>query len=170
MENNPKIQYPVVHYITPMDITEAIIDQSIATRKNLPLELEKVLGNLSKGELSNVYGSIGWNGVPINNHLPNYRLKHYCRFKLRLTEPDPGTKTYIEERWAALFEPKTEDIEGFLSILKSLTKGWKILLAAISKTCETATIFKKINLKAPIGVFGRHFRYHMQYSKLLKHE
>jgi hypothetical protein len=102
--------------------------------RNLPSQLEALVGSLSDAELARHPAAEGaWNSRQVVHHLADSHMNAFIRFKLALTEDRPTVKPYHQEIWAEMIDGRDLPIGLSLSILRGLHARWAVLLDSLTE-------------------------------------
>src|SRR5881628_2222917 len=83
--------------------------QFVTVIEAAPAALRKAIAGLSEEQLDTRYRN--WTIRQIVHHLADSHVNSYIRFKWALTEEQPTIKAYYEDRWVALHDSRTGDIQ-----------------------------------------------------------
>src|SRR6188474_1833955 len=99
------LRYPVGKYEPqPFSILKKI--EWLADLKFLPLQLENAVLNLDEAQLHTPYREDGWTVHQLVHHVADSHMNAYIRFRLGLTEDNPGIKPYDQDAWVKLDDVK----------------------------------------------------------------
>lgn len=99
---------------------ETLIDQI----RNLPDQLEALVGMLTVEQLTTQYLEGEWTVAQNVHHLADSHMNSYIRCKLIMTEDHPTLKPYDQDKWAALPDANNPDIRTSLMLLRNLHARW----------------------------------------------
>ena len=160
------LRYPIGKFKIPEDDSLDNFRQRIATIRNLPDELEKLVGDLSDEQLDTPYREGGWTIRQVVHHLADSHLNGYTRMKLALTEEEPTIKLYDQTLWAETWDGKKEPIESSIDLLKGLHARWVTFLESLSSE-DFHRVFihpenlKKMSVGLWTSIYAWHCRHHM---------
>ena len=100
---------------------------------DLPAKMAATANNLGAERLGLSYRPGGWTGQQVIHHVADSHINAYCRFRLALTEDNPGIKPYDEAAWAELPDVATTPVAVSLALLDSLHSRWVTLLHHLSE-------------------------------------
>jgi hypothetical protein len=100
-------------------------------------------------------------------------MNAYVRFKLGLTEDNPGIKPYDQDAWAELNDVKTLPINISLTLLHALHQRWYATMKDLGDDVWERTVFhpehkKKISLWELLGTYAWHSQHHVAHIKNLR--
>jgi len=107
--------------------------QMMATLREFPSKLEKMVQALTDRQLDKPAGEEDWTIRQVVHHLADSHMNSFIRLKLMLTEDNPTLKPYRQEAWAVL--PDTQDfpVQSSLLILKGLHERWVKLFEQLTE-------------------------------------
>jgi uncharacterized damage-inducible protein DinB len=126
------LRYPIGEFNPPEEITAELRTQLINEIAEAPARLRQAVAGLSDEQLSTPYREGGWTVSQVVHHLPDSHLNGYARMKLALTEKLPIIKTYDQEEWIRLTDPKAP-IEASLHLLDGLHDLWACMLRSLTE-------------------------------------
>ena len=106
-------------------------EQKIASIRELPARLERVVAGLSDEQLDRPAGGEEWSVRQVVHHLADAHLNAFVRMKLVITEMKPILKPYNQEVWAELPDTTTLPVSPSLDILRGLHQRWSALLESL---------------------------------------
>lgn len=133
--------------------------------KSLPEKLRAAVQGLSQEQLSLSYRDGGWSIRQIVHHLADSHMNSYIRFKLALTEDNPTIKPYDEQKWAALQDSLTLDVDASLVLIDGIHARWAALLNIMSNEDYLRTFYhpenrQKTSLEYATGMYAWHGKHH----------
>ena len=146
--------------------------QCIQDIADTPKHLRTAVLGLSEQQLDTPYRPEGWTVRQVVHHVPDSHLNAYVRFKLTMTEAEPGIKTYEESLWAQLPDARTAPIEMSLTLLESLHQRWVLFL----KTLTQSDLQKQFNhpdhglmkLEFLLRLYSWHGKHHVAHITSLR--
>ena len=170
IQNLESLKYPIGKYSKLEDVSEAQIQEWIATIEGLPQILGNITKDLTIEQLSWPYRPGGWTIKQVVHHCADSHMNSMIRFKLTLTEDSPTIKPYYEDRWANLIDSNDDDLSHTLSLLKGLHAKWVLLLRSMTKDeLEREFIHpehgKHFSLEETIGLYAWHCKHHVAHIK-----
>src|SRR6266481_5609663 len=108
-------QNPAGEFIAEENIGCERRSEFISIIENAPVNLRKTVARLSEEQLDARYRN--WTIRQIAHHLADSHVNSYVRFKWALTEEQPTIKAYYEDRWVALEDSRTGNIQAPLALL-----------------------------------------------------
>lgn len=166
------LRYPLGKLEIKPDITGGQRKAMIESLAEAPAKLRVAVANLSPEQLSEPYRPDGWTVRQVVHHLPDSHLNAYVRFKLGLTEVQPPTKGYEEQRWAELEDGRNADPDVSLRLLEALHERWALLLRSLSAEDFAHTVkhheLGVITLDALLQIYEWHGRHHVAHITSLR--
>ncbi|WP_276575597.1 YfiT family bacillithiol transferase [Paenibacillus sp. YPG26] len=167
------LRYPIGTFAFEGEISQAQRTEWIQDIDELPVKLREAVQGLSQDQLNLPYRDGGWTIRQVVHHVADSHMNSYIRFKLALTEENPAIKPYYEDRWAALTDSLTGDIELSLSLLEPLHRRWVILLNAMGEADYRREFYhpesKKLSrLDYSLGVYAWHGKHHTAHITALR--
>jgi hypothetical protein len=161
MEQPP--QNPAGEFVAEENIRPERRAELIAVIEKAPANLRKTVAGLSEEQLNTRYRN--WTIRQIVHHLPDSHVNSYIRFKWALTEEQPTIKAYHEDRWAALEDSRTGDIEAPLALLEGLHACWVLLLRSMTEPDFSRSFIhpetgKSVSLNDALCYYAWHCRHH----------
>jgi len=125
-------RYPIgkFSYSGPPDAAQRVA--LIAQIEAAPARLREAVAGLTAAQLATRYREGGWTVRQVVHHVPDSHMNAYVRFRLALTEDEPGIKAYDEARWAELEDALHGPVEVSLQLLDNLHIRWVTLLRSLS--------------------------------------
>lgn len=169
-----KLQYPVGNFKGKDSYSPAELDGFLKKLKAFPDELEKVVANISEGQLETEYRPGGWTARQVIHHLADSHMNMLVRLKWTQTEDTPHIKAYYEDRWAKEADYKLP-IDVSVNMLKSIHAKIVALLASFSDEELGKQYFhpesqKLWNIKTVMALYAWHGEHHLAHIKICKGE
>ena len=95
-------------------------EEKIRKIEQLPDDLERAVVGLTDEQLDTPYRSGGWTVRQVVHHLADSHINAYTRVLLLLTEDEPTIKPYDQDKWAALPDACSLEVNVSLALLHSL--------------------------------------------------
>lgn len=127
------LAYPIGKFERPAAITEDDRRRYLGNLAAAPANFRKAAEGLDNGQLDTPYRPGGWTVRQVIHHVPDSHINSYCRFRLALTEDNPGIKGYAEDKWAELYDARTLPVEPSLRLIEGLHARWLALLESLSE-------------------------------------
>jgi hypothetical protein len=164
-------QNPAGEFVSEENIGLERRAELIAIIENAPSNLRKDVAGLSEEQLSTRYRN--WTVRQIIHHLADSHVNSYVRFKWALTEELPTIKAYYEDRWAALEDSRTGDIESPLTLLEGLHARWVLLLRSMTEPQFSRSFIhpetgESVSLNAALCYYAWHCRHHTAQIKWVR--
>jgi hypothetical protein len=164
------LSYPIGKYVIPENITEAIVNEWIATIANFPTTIRTLTENLNSEILNTPYRPDGWTVRQVVHHCADSHTNAFTRFKLALTEDSPTIRPYFEDKWAALADANNDEIEDSLMIITGLHNRWTKLLKQLTATDLQKGFFHPehgqfFTLAETIGNYAWHSQHHLAHIR-----
>lgn len=125
-------RYPIGKFQWPDTVTAEQRERAIAQIAAAPAAFRQAVEGLDDRQLDTPYREGGWTVRQVIHHMPDSHMNSYCRFKLALTEDEPGVKGYAEDLWAELADGRTGPVEPSLRLLEALHQRWVMLLKSMT--------------------------------------
>lgn len=175
MDNLELQKYPIGQYQEPKKITDQNIDSYIKTLKDFPSKLKFLVGNWTDEQLDTQYRAEGWKTRQLINHLADFSMNSYIRFKLALTEDNPTIKPFNEQQWAELQDSFSIDIKGAMQTLKGVHKRWVYELNCLTNKEYLSTYHhpdqnRNVTLRECLAYCAWHCDHHLAQIQNLKTE
>jgi hypothetical protein len=156
-------QNPAGEFVAEENIGPERRAEVIAVIEKAPANLRKAVAGLSEEQLDVRYRN--WTIRQIVHHLADSHVNSYIRFKWALTEEQPTIKAYYEDRWAALADSRTGDIQAPLALLEGLHARWVLLLHSMTEPQFSRSFIhpetaKSLSLNGALSYYGWHCRHH----------
>ena len=127
-------RFPIGHFETNGDITEAQRMEWMNDIEQLPSLLAAAVKGLTQEQLDTPYRDGGWTVRQVVHHIADSHMNSFMRFKLALTEDHPTIKPYYEDRWAELADTVRAPIELSLTLIEALHIRWSLLLRSMTES------------------------------------
>ncbi len=152
--------------------TAAERKKHIATIAALPAKMRAAVKGLSPKQLDTPYRDGGWTVRQVAHHVPDSHMNAYVRFKLALTEDEPGIKPYAEDRWAELPDTRLTPIETSLDLLDNVHERWVNVLNAM-KPEDFARAYRhpemgRVSLDQALAMYAWHSLHHVAHITELR--
>jgi uncharacterized damage-inducible protein DinB len=156
-------QNPAGEFVSEENLRPESRADLIAIIEKAPANLRKAVAGLSDEQLNTRYRN--WTIRQIVHHLADSHVNSYIRFKWTLTEDQPTIKAYFEDRWAALDDSRTGDIEAPLALLEGLHARWVLLLRSMTESEFSRSFIhpetgKSVSLNEALCYYAWHCRHH----------
>lgn len=166
------LRYPIGKY-QPQPFSEQQKQEWLNDIKFLPLALENAISNLDAAQLDTPYREGGWTVKQVVHHVGDSHINAYCRFKLGLTEDNPGIKPYDENLWVNLKDTQNLPVNVSLTLLHALHIRLHEVLINISDEEFNRTVFhpehqKQMSLWYLLGMYSWHSRHHTAHITSLR--
>src|SRR4051794_14393590 len=170
MSSDPR--YPIGKY-EPQPYSQLLKDKRLLDLQLLPSDLENAVHNLDEAQLHTPYREGGWTVHQLVHHIADSHMNAYIRFKLGLTEENPGIKPYEEKLWAELDDVKTLPINISITLLFALHERWYAAVKNLSEEDWQRTVFhpehkKEMSLWFLLGLYAWHGRHHVHHILSLR--
>lgn len=166
------LRYPIGKFYKNTKVSDLMISQLISDLEALPIVLINEVRDLTTEQLETKYRPGGWTVRQVVHHLPDSHLQAYVRFKLALTEENPGIKTYREDLWAELKDTFNTPLDVSLQLLSNLHTRWVILLSSMTPDEFDKTLYHpewdKITLRTTLALYSWHGKHHVAHITNLK--
>ena len=137
-----------------------------------PVKLRAAVKGLSDGQLDTPYRDGGWTVRQVTHHVPDSHMNAYIRFKLALTEDEPGIKAYEQQLWAELADTKETPIEISLTLLDALHDRWVRLLRSLNSRDWQRTFrhpeLGLVSLERNLALYAWHGKHHVAHVTALR--
>lgn len=159
------LAYPVGIFEATSEPDPSTIEGWKQTIANFPAQMRQAVESLAEEELSYRYRPGGWTIRQVVHHCADSHLNAYTRFKLALTEDNPGIKPYNETAWAEL--PDYEmPLAASLQILDGLHQRWEAMLRQMQPADFDRTFFHPehgtvFSLTLALDNYDWHCRHHL---------
>ncbi len=138
----------------------------------VPMLLEKALGDLTDEQLDTPYRDGGWSPRQLAHHIADSHLNSFVRFKLALTEDNPTICTYEQELWAETPDVRAVPVAASLEIVRGLHERWVRLLRALRPEDFGRTVqhpeIGPIDLDFLVQLYGWHGHHHIAHIEGLR--
>lgn len=158
-------RFPIGRFDPRQEVARSERDRLIATIAELPARLRAAVEQLDETQLDTPYRDGGWSVRQLVHHVPDSHMNAYIRFRLALTEENPGIRTYRQERWAELADARTAPVAVSLALLDALHERWVILLCAMTDEDYSRTLehpeWGRLSLWTMLLLYEWHCRHHL---------
>lgn len=167
------LRYPIGKFEHSGIITNEQRAEWIGHIAELPDQLRAAVIGLSDEQLAIPYREGGWSIRQVVHHIADSHMNSLIRFKLALTESNPTIRPYYEDRWAELFDTKTEPIASSLQLIDGLHRRWVSLLESMTEEQYSRTFYhpgssETIRLDTNLGAYAWHGRHHLAHIASVK--
>lgn len=167
-----RLRYPIGRFRARTGLSaaerSALIDEIAA----VPGDLREAVAPLSAVQLDTPYRPDGWTVRQVVHHLPDSHMNAYVRFKLAMTEDEPGIKAYDEAAWAELADGRGEDLEVSLALLDALHRRWTAFLRSLDPEAWGRGFrhpeLGLVTLEANLQLYAWHGRHHLAHVRGLR--
>ncbi len=139
---------------------------------NLPTNLRAAVKGLNEQQLATPYRPDGWTVKQLVHHVADSHMNAYVRFKLALTEFEPGIKTYKEDLWAKLPDSQSTPVEVSLQLLDAMHARWVNLLRGMEPTDFARTLrhpeMGVLTLDRMLALYAWHSAHHTAHVTALR--
>jgi hypothetical protein len=126
------LRYPNGKFTPPGRLTDDARRDCILAIAETPRKLKAAVAGLTDAQLDTPYREGGWTVRQVVHHIADSHLNAYVRFKLAITEDEPGIKTYQEKLWAETVDAKKMPVGVSLALLENLHDRWVTFLGALT--------------------------------------
>jgi len=137
-----------------------------------PGKLRAAVAGLSAAQLDVPYRPGGWTARQVAHHVPDSHINAYIRFKLALTEKEPGLQTYEESEWAKLPDTAATPVEVSIELLDALHRRWIALLSSLGQEDFARTArhpsWGVVSLDFLLAQYAWHGRHHVAHITSLR--
>jgi uncharacterized damage-inducible protein DinB len=166
------LSYPIGRFQSPEAVGPEERKQHIATIAALPARLREAVAGLDDAQLDTPYRRGGWTVRQLVHHLADSHVNSYIRFRMALTEEQPGITAYDEKKWAELKDASTLPVESSLQLLEALHLRWVALLESLSDSDFLKTYSHPENgivrLDRTVALYSWHSKHHVAHIDGLK--
>ena len=166
------LRYPVGKFRFPDAVSAEDRVRFVAEIAEAPGRLRAAVSGLANAQLDTPYREGGWTVRQVVHHVPDSHLNSYVRFRLALTEEEPGIKAYYEDRWAELMDARTAPVEVSLALLESLHGRWVALLGSLTDAQWKRTFrhpqLGLVSLERNAALYAWHGRHHVAHITRLR--
>lgn len=167
-----ELKYPIGRFQYKGPYTEEQKRQFIKEIAETPEELKKAIKNLSDEQFATPYRPEGWTVRQVVNHMTDSHMNAFIRFKLALTEQNPGIKPYDQDKWVNLADTLNSPVEISINLLDALHQKWVILLNSLSAEDYKRTYMHpesgNTSLEKVLGMYAWHGKHHLAHITGLK--
>ena len=165
-------RYPIGVFRPPESITDQALFTAIDQIAALPSEFRTVIKGLSDQQLDTPYRDGGWTVRQVVHHVADSHINSYVRFRLALTEDEPGIKPYDEKAWAELIDSRHAEPGLSLDLLDCLHRRWTMLLRSFGPR-EWGRTFRHpergtVRLDITTLLYAWHGRHHTAHVRTLR--
>jgi hypothetical protein len=166
------LSYPIGQCKIEEPITDQHRKELIEDIASTPARLRAAVQGLSPAQLDTPYRPGGWTVRQVVHHLADSHLNGFIRCKLALTEQNPTTKPYDQDKWAETEEARTAPVELSLTLLESLHQRWVLLWQSL-KSADFARTFHHpelgaVTLERHLCLYAWHGRHHVAHITSLR--
>ena len=166
------LRYPIGRFQFPASVTPQDREQAIAILAAAPERFREAVRDLTDAQLDTPYRPEGWTVRQVVHHVADSHINSYVRFRLALTEDQPGVKTYEEAKWAELPDARTLPVEISLQLIESLHLRWVGLLRNLAPA-DFARTFRHpalglLTLDSTLALYAWHSRHHEAHITALR--
>lgn len=159
------LSFPVGVFQATENPNHATQQAWIKTLADFPSQLHATTVELDDEALTWRYRPGGWTIRQVVHHCADSHLNAYTRFKLALTEDNPGIKPYNETVWAELSDSQLP-LEPSLNLLSGLHQRWCTLLQGMNEADFGRTFFHPehgtvFSLMLALDNYDWHCRHHL---------
>jgi hypothetical protein len=101
--------------------------------RDLPLQLEQLIGHLTPEQLTTTYNAPEWTIAQNVHHLADTHMQGFTRFKFCLTEENPDTGVIKVNLVAEMPDSMGANVMDSLMILQGIHQRWVILLSNMNE-------------------------------------
>src|SRR5277367_3341242 len=167
-----ELRYPVGKFKFPDAVSLEESAKFVREIEETPARLKAAIAGLSDGQLDTPYRPGGWTVRQVVHHVPDSHLNSYIRFKWALTEDEPTSKAYDEDRCAELWDARTAPVEVSLVLLDSLHRRWVSLLGSPTgeewKRTFVHPQLGPVSLEKNAALYAWHGRHHVAHVARLR--
>jgi uncharacterized damage-inducible protein DinB len=165
-------RFPIGRYRVEGEITAEQRREWIDRIADTPARLREAVAGLTDAQLDTPYRDGGWTVRQLAHHVPDSHMNAYTRFKLGLTEDNPGIKTYDEAAWAQLEDTRATPVETSLALLEALHVRWVHVLRSMDDAQWARTILHPdhgpMRLENLLALYAWHGRHHVAHVTHLR--
>ncbi len=119
---------------------------------------------LTDAQLDTPYRPDGWTIRQVVHHVADSHMNAYIRFRVALTEDQPGIKPYNQAKWAELADAKSMPVEVSLNLIDGMHQRWAVLLRAMTESDFSRTFLHPergvMRLDNNLAMYAWHTRHH----------
>lgn len=166
------LKYPIGKYVEqPFSVNQ--LQEWLLDIKTLPTALEYAVLNLDEAQLQTAYRPEGWTVHQLVHHVADSHMNAYIRFKLGITEQNPGIKPYEEGEWAKLHDTQNLPINVSITLLHALHLRWYEVLVSLQPQDWNRTVFHPehqttMTLWYLLGSYAWHGKHHTAHITKLR--
>lgn len=166
------LRYPTGKFTLPTHTGSEDRSARITAIRDLPARIRSLTQSLSDLNLASTYRSGGWSIRQIVHHLADSHINCHCRFRLALTEDEPGIRGYAEDKWAELHDAGSAPVALSLDILGGLHARWALLLDSMTEA-DFARGFVhphlgRRSLDQTLALYAWHGRHHEAHIRIAR--
>lgn len=165
-------RYPVGKFQRGVEPTPERRAEWIDEIARTPEQFRAAVQGLTDAQLDTSYRDGGWTVRQLAHHVPDSHMNAYTRFKLGLTEDNPGIKTYDEAAWALLEDTRATPVETSLALLEALHVRWVHVLRSMDDAQWARTIqhpdHGPMRLENMLALYAWHGRHHVAHVTHLR--
>lgn len=159
-----EVQYPIGKFVPVEVLTDAQRKTVIDEIAMLPTQLRQAVAGLNDEQLDTPYRSGGWTIRQVVHHLADNDMNAYIRFKRALTEDNPTSGTYEQDRFAQLSDYKDAPVDISITLMEALHNRFVILLAKLSADAFqrpfVSPTYGPLTLERAVQMYAWHGRHH----------
>lgn len=150
------------------DADRAAFIEAIAV---VPQKFRAAVANLNDRQIDTPYRPGGWTVRQTVHHVADSHMNAFIRFKLALTETEPGVKPYDEKAWAETADSKLP-VEVSLKLIDSLHERWAALLRSMKPADFRRTLKHPelgiVELDRYVALYAWHGKHHVAHITALR--
>ncbi len=165
------LSYPIGRFHwkgAPSDPERCAMIEQIATA---PAGLRAAVAGLKPDQIETPYRPGGWTVRQVVHHVADSHMNAYVRFKLALTEQEPGIKPYDQDAWAKLADSGAP-VETSLALIGALHERWVLVLRAMSSADFSRTLMHPehgvLDLDRMLAMYAWHGAHHTAHVTALR--
>jgi uncharacterized damage-inducible protein DinB len=137
----------------------------------VPQKLRSAVANLNEQQLDTPYRPGGWTVRQTVHHIADSHMNAFIRFKLALTENEPGVQPYDEKAWAKTADSKSP-VEASLKLIEGLHERWTVLLRSMNAGDFKRTLkhpeLGTVELDRYVALYAWHGNHHVAHITALR--
>jgi uncharacterized damage-inducible protein DinB len=166
------LRYPVGKFDWSATVDPAMRPRWIAQIAEGGSRFREAVRDLDDQQLDTPYREGGWTVRQVVHHVADSHMNCFIRFRLALTEEEPGIKPYDEKKWAELHDSQTAPVELSLQLLESLHSRWVNMMEAMSHS-DFERSFRHpevglVGLNKALAGYAWHCRHHAAHITSLR--
>jgi hypothetical protein len=166
------LRYPIGKFAYDGPRSEDQRAQLITQIEQTPAALRAAVAGLSPQQIETPYRDGGWTVRQVVHHVPDSHMNAYVRFKLAMTENEPGIKPYAEALWAELPDNQSTPLETSMVLLESLHSRFVRVLRSITSEQWMRTFrhpeLGVVTLDRNLALYAWHGRHHVAHITELR--